>query len=191
MKVLAISGSSRKDGNTAILLNTILNELKSEGYETELIQLFDKKINSCRACFTCGGKNNCTFNDDNFNEIFDKMKEADAIILGSPTYSANISSRMQALLERSSVVADMNPGLFNRKIGASVVVGRRGGLLNAIDTLNHFFLNHEMFVVGSSYWNIAYGKLVGDVEQDIEGIQTMNNLSSNLAFILEKINKEQ
>lgn len=190
MKVLAISGSSRKDGNTAIVLNTILNELKNKGYETELMQLFDKKINPCRACFTCGGKNNCTFNDDSFNEIFDKMKEADAIILGSPTYSANISSRMQALLERSSVVADMNPGLFNRKIGVSVVVGRRGGLLNAIDTLNHFFLNHEMFVVGSSYWNIAYGKLVGDVEKDKEGIQTMNNLSSNLIFILEKINKD-
>lgn len=118
------------------------------------------------------------------------MREADAIILGSPTYSANISSRMQALLERSSVMADMNPGLFNRKIGASVVEGRRGGLLNTIDTLNHFFLNHEMFVVGSSYWNIVYGKLIGDVEQDEEGIQTINNLSSNLAFLLEKINKD-
>ena len=81
-----------------------------------MIQLFDKKANPCRACFTCERKNNCTFNDDNFNEIIDKMKEADAIILGSPTYSANISSRMQALLERSSVVADMNLGLFNKKL---------------------------------------------------------------------------
>jgi len=172
----------------AIVLNTILSELKSEEIETELIQLFDKKINQCRACFTCGGKNNCTFNDDNFNEIFDKMKESDAIILGSPTYSANISSKMQALLERSSVVADMNPGLFTRKVGASVVVGRRGGLLNAMDTLNHFFLNHEMFVVGSSYWNIAYGKLIGDVENDEEGLETMKKLSNNINFILKKIN---
>jgi len=189
MKVLAINGSSRKDGNTAIVLNTILNELESFGIETELIQLFDKKVGPCKACFTCGGKNNCTFNDDNFNEIFDKMKEADGIILGSPTYSANISSRMQALLERCSVVADMNSGLFARKIGASVSVGRRGGLLNAIDTLNHFFLNHEMFIVGSSYWNIAYGKMIGDVKTDEEGIQTMKNLSKNMCFALEKINK--
>lgn len=106
-----------------------------------------KKIIPCRACFTCGGKNNCTFNNDNFNEIIDKMKEADAIILGSPTYSANISSRMQALLERSSVVADMNPGLFTRKVGASVVVGRWGGLLNAIDILNHDLSNHVAFIL--------------------------------------------
>lgn len=190
MKVLAINGSSRKDGNTAIVLNTVLNELEGSGIETELIQLFDKKVGPCKACFSCGGKNNCTFNDDNFNEIFDKMKEADGIILGSPTYSANISSRMQALLERCSVVADMNQGLFARKIGTSVVVGRRGGLLNAIDTLNHFFLNHEMFIVGSSYWNIAYGKMIGDVKTDAEGIQTMKNLSKNMCFALEKINKD-
>lgn len=121
MKVLAINGSSRKDGNTAIVLNIILSELESAGIETELIQLFDKKINPCKACFTCGSKNNCIFNDDNFNEIFDKMKESDGIILGNPTYSANISSRMQALLERCFVVADMNPGLFTRKVGRALL----------------------------------------------------------------------
>ncbi len=134
-----------------LLYWTILSELENAGIETELIQLFDKKINLYGTCFYCSGKNNCTFNNDDFNEIFNKMKESDGIILGSPTYSANISSRMQALLERCSVVTDTNQGLFTRKVGTSVVVGHQGGLLNVIDTINHFFLNHEMFIVGSIY----------------------------------------
>lgn len=188
MNVLAINGSNRKDGNTAIALNMVLNELENSGIETELIQLIDKTIKPCKACFTCGGKQKCTFHDDDFNEIINKMKEADAIILGSPTYSANLSSRMQTLLERCSVVADMNEGLLLRKIGASIVVGRRGGLLHTIDALNHFFLNHNMFLVGSSYWNIVYGRLIGDIKLDEEGLQTLKNLSENISFLLKKVN---
>ena len=117
------------------------------------------------------------------------MIDADGIILGSPTYSANISSRMQALLERCSVIADLNPNLFSKKIGVSLAVGRRGGVLNAVDTLNHFFLNHEVFVVGSTYWNISYGKLPNDVKEDKEGIETIKNLGKNILFLLEKLNK--
>lgn len=189
MKVIAINGSARKNGNTAILLNTILEILEKKGIETELIELFDKKIYPCKACFTCDGKKRCTFNNDDFNEIFDKMKEADGIVLGSPVYAANISSRMQSLLERSAVIADMNPGLFRHKIGTSVISSRRGGSLNAIDTLNHFFLNNEMFVVGSTYWNIAYGKLPGDVRDDEEGILTMKNLGENISYLINCINE--
>lgn len=188
MKVVAINGSARPNGNTIILLEIVLDELKNAGIETEIISLANKNIDSCKACFTCGGKNNCTFNKDEFNEIFDKMKEADGIILGSPVYSANISSMLQAVLERTSVVADMNPGLFTHKVGASVVASRRGGALNTIDIMNHFFLNHEMFVVGSTYWNMGYGKLPGDVNEDKEARENMKNLGNNMAYILKKIN---
>lgn len=188
MKVLAINGSARPNGNTSVLLKTALEELESVGIETEFISLAGKDINSCKACFTCGGKNNYTFNKDVFNEIFNKMKEVDGIILGSPVYSANISSKLQALLERASVVADMNPGLFTHKVGGGVVAGRRGGALNTVDTINHFFLNHEMFVVGSTYWNIGYGKLPGEVNEDKEALENMKNLGKNMAYLLKRIN---
>lgn len=191
MKVVAVNGSARKDGNTSILLKTILTELENAGIETEIISFSGKIINPCKACFTCGGKNNCTFNDDIFNEVLDKLKEADGIILGSPVYSANVSSTMQAFLERVSVVADMNVGLFKHKIGVAVAAGRRGGALNTIDTMNHFFLNHEMFVIGSTYWNMGYGKLPRDVKEDKEALENMKNIGQNMIYLLQKLNREE
>lgn len=188
MKVIGINSSARKDGNTAILINKVFEELNKEGIETELIQLAGQIIEPCKACWACGGKENCVHRKDSFREIFEKMKEADGILLGSPVYSANVSANMQALLERAAVVGDMNPGLFTHKAGAAVVAARRGGALQAVDTLNHFFQNHEMFVVGSTYWNMAYGQMPGDVEKDLEGIANMTNLGQNMAYLLKKLN---
>lgn len=189
MKVLAINSSARKDGNTAMLLGRVLEELRKEGIETELIQLAGQMIEPCKACWACGGQGNCVHRKDPFREIFDKMKAADGILLGSPVYSANISANMQALLERAAVVGDMNPGLFTHKVGAAVVAARRGGALNAVDAMNHFFLNHEMFVVGSTYWNMAYGQLPGDVAKDTEGLANMENLGKNMAWLLKELNR--
>ena len=154
MKVLAINGSARKDGNTSILINTIFEELNKAGIETEMIQFSGNVIEPCKACWACGGQKNCVHRKDMFREVFDKMMEADGIILGSPVYCANISANMQAFLERAAVVGDMNRGLLNNKhkVGASVAAVRRGGALQAIDAMNHFFLNQEMIVVGSTYW---------------------------------------
>lgn len=191
MKVIGINSSARKDGNTAILIKTVLDELKSDGIQTEMIQLADLKLEPCKACFACGGKENCIHKNDAFCDIFQKMNEADGIILGSPVYSANVSAKMQALIERSAVVADMNSGLFTHKVGASVATARRGGALQAIDTMNHFFLNHEMFVVGSTYWNMAYGQMPEDVLKDKEGLDNMRNLGHNMAFLLKKLHTEQ
>lgn len=187
MKVLAINSSARKDGNTAILINRVFKELSKEGIETEMIQLAGQVIEPCKACWACGGQQNCVHRKDNFRDIFDKMKEADGILLGSPVYSANISANMQALLERAAVVCDMNPGLLAHKVGAAVVAARRGGAMNAVDAMNHFFLNHEMFVVGSTYWNMAYGQLPGDVEKDAEGLSNMENLGKNMAYLLKAL----
>ena len=187
MKVLAINSSARKDGNTAILINTVLEELNKAGIGTEMIQLAGNVIEPCKACWACGGQGNCVHRKDSFREVFEKMKEADGILLGSPVYSANVSANMQALLERAAVVADMNPGLFTHKGGAAVAAVRRGGAMQAVDTMNHFFLNHEMIVVGSTYWNMGYGQMPGDVQKDEEGLANMRNLGQNMSYLLNTL----
>ena len=191
MKVLAINSSARKDGNTAFLINTVFEELKKEGIETELVQLSGKIIEPCKACWACGGKKNCIHKKDMFQTIYEKMIQADGIILGSPVYTANISANMQALLERASVVADMNrsENLLRHKVGAAVTAARRGGALNVVDALNHFFMLQDMFIVGSSYWPIAYGQMPGEVQGDGEGIETMKNLGKNMAYLLKALEK--
>lgn len=189
MKVLAINSSARADGNTAILIQTIFEELEKNGITTEKIQLAGNVIEPCKACWACGGKGNCVHKKDKFSEIYEKMKEADGIILGSPVYSANVSANMQALLERAAVVSDMNPGLFTHKVGASVAAARRAGAIQAVDTMNHFFLNHEMYVAGSTYWNMGYGQMPGDVVKDEEGLANMRNLGQNMTYLLKKLKK--
>lgn len=193
MKVLAINGSARKDGNTAILIHTIFEELNKAGIDTEMIQFSGHVIEPCKACWACAGQKNCVHRNDIFREVFDKMMEADGIILGSPVYCANISSNMQAFLERAAVVGDMNRGLLSNKhkVGASVAAVRRGGALQAIDAMNHFFLNQEMIVVGSTYWNMVYGQMPGDVLKDEEGLTTMRNLGENMSWLLKKIAQEE
>lgn len=111
------------------------------------------------------------------------MVAADVLVIGSPTYSADVSTSLKALFERASVVRDTNPGMFSHKIGAGLVVGRRVGTMNTLDSINHFFLNKEMFVVGSTYWNIAYGKLPGETLHDSEGVETMKNLRKNISWL--------
>ena len=142
MKVLAINGSARKDGNTALLINAVFEQLNKEGIETEMVQLSGKIMEPCKACWACSGKKNCVHKKDQFQEIFEKMTQADGIILGSPVYTANMSANMQALLERASVVTDMNrsENLFAHKVGTAVTAARRGGALSALDSMNHFFM---------------------------------------------------
>lgn len=189
MKVLAINGSSRAHGNTEDMLQLVLEEVAKAGHETEYIALAGETIHACKACFACTGRGNCVFNNDRFQELYSKMTEADAIILGSSTYSADVSSTLKAVIERASVVSDTNPGMFRHKVGAGVAVARRAGAMNTIDSLNHFFLNKEMFVVGSTYWNIAYGRLPGEAFQDAEGVANMKNLGENIAWLLLQIAK--
>lgn len=147
MKVLAINGSARKDGNTAILINRVFEELNKEGIETEIIQLAGQVIEPCKACWACSAQENCVHCKDPFRDIFEKMKGADGILLGSPVYSANISANMQALLERAAVVSDRHPGLLTHKVGAAVAAARRGGAMNAIDAMNHFFLKRYILAI--------------------------------------------
>ena len=193
MKVLAINGSARKDGNTAILIHTVFEELHQAGIETEMVQLSGKIIEPCRACWACGGRKKCVHKKDLFQEIFEKMTQADGIILGSPVYTANISANMQAFLERASVVTDMNrsENLFRHKVGAAVTAARRGDALTTLDTMYHFFMLQNMFVVGSSYWAFGYGQMPGDVQKDEEGLDTMKNLGQNMAYLLKALEERR
>lgn len=190
MKVIGINGSAREKGNTSILLSIVFEELKKQGIETEVISFGQELIHPCRACFACGGKGNCIHHKDSFVKTFERLVNADGILLASPSYSADVSANMKAFIERAAVVADMNPGILKHKVGASIATARRAGGLSAIDTMHHFFLNHEMFVVGSTYWNIAYGQMPGDVLKDEEGISTMRCLGKNMAFLLTNLNQK-
>jgi multimeric flavodoxin WrbA len=191
MKVLGFNGSARKDGNTAILINYVFRQLEGEGIETELIQLAGKKIRGCKACFKCvkNKDRRCAVDDDVLNDCLEKMIRADGIILGSPTYFADVSAEMKALIDRAGMVTRVNDFLLKRKVGAAIVAVRRAGATHAFDTLNHLFLANQMIVPGSIYWNIGIGRDKGDVEKDEEGIQTMKNLGLNMAWLLKKLNK--
>ena len=191
MKVVAFNGSARKDGNTAILIRKVFSELEAEGIETELVQLAGKTIKGCTACGKCfknqDGK--CAVDDDMANECIEKMTQADGIILGSPTYFSDVTTEMKALIDRAGYVARANAFMFRRKVGASVVAVRRAGGIHTFDSMNHFFLIGQMIVVGSSYWNIGIGRAKGDVEQDEEGLETMQTLGQNMAWLLKRINQ--
>ncbi len=190
MKVVAFNGSPRKDGNTAILIKHVLKVIEDEGIETELIQLAGETIHGCNACRTCYETKNerCILAEDKVNEYVQKMKNADGIILGSPTYFSMMTPEMKALIDRTGYVARANGQLFKRKVGAAVVAVRRAGGIPTFDGINHFFLINQMIVPGSSYWNIGIGGKKGDAESDEEGIKTMEDLGRNMAWLIEKIN---
>lgn len=189
MKVIAFNGSARKNGNTALLIRHVFDELKKEGIECELVQLAGEHIRGCAACGKCKVNKNgrCAIESDKVNTYIEKMIAADAIILGSPTYFADVSTEMKALIDRAGFVAKANGDMFRRKVGAGVVAVRRGGGIHVFDSLNHFFLISQMIIPGSSYWNLGYGLAPGDVEKDAEGVQTMHTLGQNMAYLLKKL----
>lgn len=185
MYVLAINGSPRRKGNTEILLNAVLAPLAEAGWETEFFQLGGKPIKGCMACGKCFEMQDqeCINKSDVFNELMAKMIKADAIILGSPTYFADVSSEMKALIDRSGFVAMANGRCFAGKIGAAVVAVRRGGATHVFDTMNHLFFISQMLVPGSTYWNMGYGLNKGEVESDAEGLANMRHLGQAIDWL--------
>ena len=189
MKVIAFNGSARKDGNTAILINQVFSELEKQDIETEMIQLSGQKIRGCIACYKCfeNKDQRCSVKNDIVNDCIEKMLQADGVILASPTYFADVSAELKALIDRAGLVAKANGDMFRRKVGAAVVAVRRGGSIHAFDSMNHFFLISQMIIPGSCYWNMAFGLEIGDVGKDEEGLQTMWTLGQNIAWLLKKI----
>jgi multimeric flavodoxin WrbA len=189
MKVTAFNGSARKDGNTALLIRCALDELDRQGIATELVQLAGCAVRGCTACMRCFETKDrtCAIADDIVNDCIEKMLASDGIILGSPTYFADVTAELKALIDRAGFVARANNNMLRRKAGAAVVAVRRAGAIHAFDSINHFFFINEMIVPGSSYWNIGIGRGIGEVKADDEGLQTMRVLGQNMAWLLKKI----
>jgi len=189
MKVVGINGSARKGGNTADMIKTVFQKLEAEGIETQLIEMGGKKVRGCIACYKCfeNKDRQCAVDNDFINECITAMDEADGILLGSPTYFASVSTEMSALIDRAGMTALANDSMFARKVGASVVAARRGGAMQVFNTLNSFFFIEQMVVPGSRYWNMGFGREKGEVMNDAEGIQTMEILGDNMAWLMKKL----
>ncbi len=189
MKIVAFNGSARKNGNTSLMIRHIFTELEKTGIETEEVQLAGEHPHGCIACYQCFKKKDqkCIVDVDCINACIGKMVEADGIILASPTYFADISPEMKALIDRAGMVARANGDMFKRKVGAAVVSRRRGGAIHAFDSMNHLFTISQMIIVGSSYWNIGVGREKGEFADDTEGVTTMQDLGKNIAWLLSKL----
>lgn len=189
MKVLGISGSPRRGGNTDILITTALDVLQGEGIETEFLSLSDRMIRSCIACGGCATSEGyrCVQPDPAFEGVIEKFLSADGILLGSPVYFGSATPQIMALLDRVGFVARRKGNFLRHKVGAAIAVARRAGQNFTFAQLNFFFLINEMFVPGSSYWNVATALDKGAVLQDEEGIATVKTLALNMAFLLKKL----
>jgi multimeric flavodoxin WrbA len=186
MKVVAFNGSPRKDGNTTILINHVFRELEKEGVETELVQLSEKKIHGCIACYKCfeNKDQRCAVKDDIANECIEKMTKAEGIILGSPVYFTDVTAEMKALIDRAGFVSMANGGMYKNKVGAAVVAVRRSGAIHTLDTMSHFFLAGQMIIIGRG---IGVGRDKGEVEKDEEGMQAVKALGQRMAWLLKKL----
>jgi len=190
MKVIAINGSPNKEGNTWHALNIIGNKLQEQGIEFEILHVGNKTISGCLACGKCRKTmdEKCSISSDIVNEYIQIMKSADGLIIGSPVHYSGISGTMKSFLDRSFYVAGINGGLFRHKVGAAIVAVRRTGGSSTFDSLNHFLNYSEMLIATSNYWNVIHGRIPGEVVKDEEGVQIMEVLSSNIAWMLKMIN---
>ena len=189
MKVLAFNCSSRKNGNTAILIHHVFDGLQQENIKTELIQLGDKTLNQCKACYACFHmKNNRCVIEDEMNDYIALIKEANGLIIGSPVYVAGATANMYSLISRVGLVAIANNRFLQNKVGAAVIAMRRAGGVNVFNQINHFFLAEGMIVPGSTYWNLGIGREIGEVNNDSEGINNVKDLGKKMAWLLKKIN---
>jgi len=192
MKVIAINGSPRKNGNTELLLKEVTNTLEKHGIETEIIRIGGKKVHPCTACMKCKKEKDgqCHIKNELLNKILQKMIEADGILIGSPVYFSDVTAETKALLDVAGYALRAAGNPLKRKAGAAVIAVRRAGAIHSFDSINHFFLINEMIIPGSSYWNIGIGREKGDVLKDEEGIKTMQRLGENMAWLLMKTGGE-
>ena len=182
-KVLIINGSPRVGGNTSIALNEMVKVFEAEGIEAEVVQIGNKDIRGCIACASCKKNGKCVF-EDVVNELAPKSEEADGLVVASPVYFASANATLIACLDRLFYSTGFDKTM---KVGASVVVARRGGLSATFDELNKYFTISGMPVASSQYWNSVHGREKGQAEQDAEGLQTMRTLARNMTFLMKSI----
>lgn len=183
MKVLMLNGSPRKEGNTALALREMQTIFEKEGIETEVICLGTQPIRGCIACNQCKSTGKCVFNDL-VNEVAKKFEKSDGLVLASPVYFASANGSLFSFAQRLFYST-----LFDKrmKVGAGLAIARRGGASATYDDLNKFFGISGMPIATSQYWNLAHGKLEGEVLKDEEGLQTMRTLASNMSFLIKAI----
>ncbi|MDR2884120.1 MAG: flavodoxin family protein [Deferribacteraceae bacterium] len=189
MKVVAFNGSPNKEGNTAASLEIVAEELKKAGIEVEVIHIGNKAVRGCLACGTCGKKQNeqCAIATDDVNQWIQKAKEADGILFGAPVHFAGIAGTMKSFMDRLFYVCMSNNGLLRHKVGAAVVAVRRSGGVTSLDTLNHFLMFAEMIIPTSNYWNVIHGTSPKEATQDAEGVQIMQVLGKNMAWMMKLV----
>lgn len=183
MKVLIINGSPRVNGNTSIAVDEVAKTFEAEGIETEIIQIGNKDVRGCIACGSCAESGKCVF-DDVVNELASKFEEAEGLIIASPVYYASANATLIACLDRLFYSTHFDKTM---KVGASIVVARRGGCSATYDELNKYFTISGMPVASSQYWNSVHGGGKGDAKQDLEGLRTMRVLGKNMAFLMKSI----
>lgn len=181
MKVLMLNGSPRREGNTNAALVEVGEQLRREGIDYEIVQMGAAPVRDCTACGKCADAR-CVFDEDGVNEFIEKAREADGFVFGTPVYYAHPSGRVLSFLDR---VFYAGSGVFAFKPGAAVAVARRGGTSASFDVLNKYFGISQMPVAGSTYWNIAHGRVPGESAQDGEGMATMRNLARNMAWMIK------
>ncbi|MDP2720128.1 MAG: flavodoxin family protein [Dehalococcoidia bacterium] len=187
MKVIGISGSPRKSGNTELLLKHALAAAKEEGVDTTLLRLSGLDLRPCNACLICRTEERCPIEDD-FTPVYLKMKQADGIILGSPVYFGSATALVKTLIERAGYLSMHNGHPFKGKVGGPIVVARRAGQNFTLAQLNFWFHILGMVVPGSTYWNMGFGRDKGEVTGDEEGMRTAWNFGKNVAMLLKKLN---
>lgn len=187
MKVLLINGSPHKSGNTNIALSEVAKALEGEGVESEMVHIGVSAVQGCIACYKCGELGRCVFRDSLYEDVREKLKEADGIVVGSPVYYAGPNGSLCALLDRLFYSASE---FLKYKPAAAVAVCRRGGASATFDRLNKYFTISNMPVVPSQYWNSVHGMMPGEASQDAEGLQVMRTLGRNMAWLLKSIRQE-
>jgi len=183
MKVLIINGSPRVGGNTSTALDEMVKVFSGEGIDTEVVQIGNKAIRGCVSCGSCGSTGKCVFNDE-VNEIAKLFEESDGLVLASPVYYASANATLIALLDRLFYSSHFDKRM---KVGASVVVARRGGCSATYDELNKYFTISEMPVASGNYWNSVHGGAKGDALEDAEGLNTVRTLARNMSFLIKSI----
>lgn len=183
MKVLILNGSPHVNGNTAIALQEMVKIFQQEKIDVELINVGSKAIRGCIGCNACGEKGKCVF-DDEVNEIAEKFRDADGLVLGTPVYYSCVNGTLESLLQRLFYSSSFDKTM---KVGASVVIARRGGCSATFDALNKFFTISGMPVASSQYWNSVHGGAPGDASEDAEGLQTVRVLARNMSFLMKSI----
>jgi multimeric flavodoxin WrbA len=185
-KTILISGSPKPDGNTVQLMQECAKVICQEGVEAEVVSFAGMSIQSCTACGKCAETGRCDI-QDGLNEIMDKVRSAQGLIVGSPVYFGTARGDVMAALQRIGYVSRRSNQFLAGKVGGPVAVARRGGQTFTLQEMLMFYLINDMIVPGSSYWNMVFGRLPGDVWKDQEGIDTIRHFAANVAKLVKKL----